>query len=112
MRREFSKAVKAEAFHRARGCCELCASCVKLMVGDIFYDHRVPDGLGGEPTLENCQVLCKSHHDAKTRKTDVPAIAKSKRIQLREMGIKKRSRFPGSKDSPFKAKVGGGMVLR
>ena len=89
MRREFPDKVRWKAFERALGCCELCKSGVKLLVNDIFYDHRIPDGLGGEPTLENCQVLCRSHHDAKTRKHDVPAIAKSKRIQRRRAGIKK-----------------------
>ena len=95
MRREFTNRIKLEAHQRAKGCCELCNSGVKLLVGDIFYDHRIPDGLGGEPTLENCQVLCRSHHDIKTRKADVPAIAKSKRIRMREAGIKKRSTFRG-----------------
>lgn len=89
MRKEFPAKVKAEAHLRAKGCCELCNSGVKLRVGDIFYDHVIADGLGGEPTLENCQVLCRSHHDAKTRQHDVPRIAKGKRIRRREAGIKK-----------------------
>lgn len=89
MRREFPAKVKAQAFDRAKGCCEQCQSGIKLLVHDIFYDHRIPDGLGGEPTFENCQVLCRSHHDIKTRARDVPAIAKSKRVQRRRAGIKK-----------------------
>lgn len=98
MRREFSDRTKAEACLRAKGCCEKCTTGAKLMVHDIFYDHRIPDGLGGEPTLENCQVLCRSHHDTKTRKRDVPAIAKSKRIQKRNAGIRKPHRtIPGRK---------------
>jgi 5-methylcytosine-specific restriction endonuclease McrA len=59
------------------------------MRGNIFYDHIIPDGLGGEPTLDNCQVLCKSCHNLKTAKTDVPRIAKAKRIYDRDIGIKK-----------------------
>ncbi len=71
---------------------------MKLLVNNIFYDHRVPDALGGEPTLENCSVLCRAHHSTKTRKRDIPAIAKSKRIQLRQRGIRKRRRtIPGKK---------------
>lgn len=112
MRREFPAKIKVDAFTRAKGCCELCNSGVKLRHGDIFYDHRIPDGLGGEPTLENCQVLCRSHHDEKTRKADVPAIAKSKRIQRREMGIKKRSTFACAKTSKWKKKLDGTVVLR
>jgi len=89
MRREFPAKIKVAAFARAEGCCELCSTGIKLRVGDIFYDHRIADGLGGEPTLDNCQVLCRSHHDAKTHKHDVPTIAKSKRIRRHAAGIKK-----------------------
>ena len=89
MRREFPDKIKAAAFLRAKGCCEQCNSGVKLRTGDMFYDHRIADGLDGEPTLSNCQVLCRSHHDVKTRKHDVPAIAKAKRRERRNIGIKK-----------------------
>ena len=89
-RREFHPKVMIAAWDRADGRCEMCGpNSLKLIPGDIFYDHRVPDALGGEPTLHNCQVLCRAHHDAKTFKTDVPAIAKTKRIRRREAGIRK-----------------------
>jgi len=87
MRREFSVWVKAQAALRANGRCQGCPC--RTGVGNIFYDHIVPDALGGEPTLENCQVLCKTCHDDKTRKTDVPRIAKTKRQGRKHMGIKK-----------------------
>jgi 5-methylcytosine-specific restriction protein A len=112
MRREFPSKVKALAFQRAKGCCEQCNRGVKLLVGDVFYDHIIADGIGGDNSLDNCQVLCKSHHDGKTRKHDVPRIAKVKRIRLREAGIRKRSRFPGSRDSRFKKRMDGTVVLR
>lgn len=89
MRREFHPKVMIAAWDRANGCCEMCKSGKKLIPGDIFYDHVIADALGGEPTLDNCQVLCRSHHDAKTFKEDVPKIAKTKRIRKRQAGIKK-----------------------
>jgi 5-methylcytosine-specific restriction endonuclease McrA len=94
MRREFSKQVKRDAFMRSGGMCE-CADnnserCgAKLTIGKFHYDHDIPDALGGEPTLENCVVMCTSCHKHKTSKRDIPAIAKTKRIQDREKGIKK-----------------------
>jgi 5-methylcytosine-specific restriction enzyme A len=88
-RREFSKQVKRDAFLRANGCCEGENCGAKLSLGKFHYDHQIPDGLGGEPTLENCQVLCAPCHKIKTTKQDVPAIAKTKRIQDRQRGIKK-----------------------
>ena len=93
MRREFSKQVKRDAFMRANGRCEgnpygdRCP--VKLTIGKYHYDNVIPDGLGGEPTLDNCAVLCVACHKDKTTSKDVPAIAKTKRIQDRERGIKK-----------------------
>jgi len=87
-RREFSKIVKRDAFNRAGGFCEGKGCGAKLWYGRFHYDHDIPDALGGEPTLENCKVLCFACHGAKTRKLDVPAIAKTKRIQDRQKGIK------------------------
>lgn len=92
-RREFSKQVKRAAFERAGGFCEgqpYGERCpVKLTLGKYHYDHVIPDGLGGEPVIENCAVLCVACHKDKTTTKDVPAIAKTKRIQDRQKGIKK-----------------------
>ncbi len=89
MRREFSKHVKRDAFVRAAGKCEGDGCGARLSLGKYHYDHVIADGLGGEPTLENCAVLCMACHNEKTRKRDVPAIAKAKRIEDRQRGIKK-----------------------
>jgi 5-methylcytosine-specific restriction enzyme A len=88
MRREFPKPVKREALRRAAGKCE-SPSCRALFGVKFHFDHDIADGLGGEPTLENCKVLCHACHGEKTAKHDVPLIAKVKRIQDRHNGIKK-----------------------
>lgn len=85
-RQEFSAKTKAEAFKRSGGHCEACTR--KLFPGDYHYDHDDPDGLTGDATLDNCRVLCRSCHSVKTRK-DVAAIAKAKRRERRQAGIKK-----------------------
>lgn len=77
MRREFSKGVRAKAADRSKGLCEGCG--VKLPVGGYHYDHDVPDGLGGEPTLENCRVLCLPCHKVKTIEHDNPRMQKADR---------------------------------
>jgi 5-methylcytosine-specific restriction protein A len=89
MRREFSKQVKRDAFMRANGCCEAKNCGARLSVGKFHYDHEIPDALGGEPTLENCVVLCIACHREKTSRNDIPAIAKTKRIRDRNIGIRK-----------------------
>jgi len=88
MRREFSKPVKRDALKRADGKCEN-ESCGALFGVKFHFDHDIADGLGGEPTLENCKVLCHACHAEKTTKHDVPLIAKTKRIQDRHNGIKR-----------------------
>lgn len=110
MRREFPAKVRIAAFQRAKGHCERCPTL--LMPGKFRYNHRIPDALGGEPTLENCEVLCLGCDTTQTYEKDIPAIAKSKRIQRRGAGIKKRSTFAGSRDSRFKKKISGEVVLR
>ena len=94
MRRDFSARVRVQAFERAGGVCEHDGCPTRLRPGDLFYDHIIPDGLGGEPTLENCQCLCKAHHDPKTRTEDVPRIAKMKRQRRNYIGAKPPSRWP------------------
>lgn len=87
MRREFSKAVKRDALRRADKKCE-GENCGALFGMKFHFDHVIADGLGGEPTLENCKVLCHACHADKTRKHDVPLIAKVKRISDKHNGIR------------------------
>jgi 5-methylcytosine-specific restriction protein A len=91
MRREFSKKVMGQAALRANGQCEKCST--RLMAGKIAYDHIIPDALGGEPTLANCQVLCAACHGTKTSKEDVPRISKAERTRLKHAGAW-RSKHP------------------
>lgn len=92
MRREFTRKVMSAAWERCGGRCEHCTA--KLFPGHIEYDHIIPDALGGEPTLDNCQVLCTACHSAKTGKIDVPTIRKSDRIRDKHHGATKRSSRP------------------
>ncbi len=89
-RREFPTKIKVAAALRAGGNCEKCTA--RLYYGKFHYDHRIPDALGGEPTLENCTVLCTSCHSTKTTKKDVPAIAQAKRREAKHLGAKKPKR--------------------
>jgi len=110
-RREFTARVKVAAYERSGGFCEAC-SC-RLQVGRIHYDHRIPDALGGEPTFENCAVLCTHCHSAKTTGEDVPRISKMKRQRAAHLGAKTTKRpMPGSRASGFKKKMNGEVVKR
>lgn len=91
-RKEFKVAVrKARLAHctDANGVvhCERCGKAVRL--GQYDYDHDKPDGLGGEPTFENCRVLCKvgkgSCHAIKTE-LDKALMQKADNIKNRYQG--------------------------
>lgn len=91
MRQEFPEKVKIAAFERAAGKCERCTS---PLVGSNRpqYDHSTPDAVGGEPTLANCVVLCRSCHARKTSENDIPEIAKTKRIRSKHLNAKGKRR--------------------
>jgi 5-methylcytosine-specific restriction endonuclease McrA len=78
MRREFHPKIKLAAWDRCGGKCE---TCLTRIIGRPEYDHVLPDWLGGDPTLENCRVLCAKCHRLKTSTEDVPRIAQTKRIK-------------------------------
>ena len=111
-RREFPAKVCVAAFERAKGHCEGCGA--KLQVGRFHYDHIIADGLGGEPTLSNCAVLCHSCHGIKTATKDQPLIAKVKRNRAAHIGAKAPSAnpMPGSRNTKFKKRMDGSVVLR
>ena len=106
-RREFPKSVKVAAFERAKGKCEDCSA--PLYPGKFQYDHDLADGLGGEPTLENCKVRCTNCHGPKTTQHDIPAIAKAKRMKAKHIGATKPKRPWGGR---YRKKVSGEVVLR
>lgn len=89
-RREFTKKIRIEAYRRSGGYCEVCG-CV-LMVGKFEFDHIVPDGLGGSPTLENCRVACSACHSVKTHTEDRPRMAKADRQRAKHLGLYPASR--------------------
>lgn len=117
MRLEFSKQTMREALTRSNGLCEGLlpdgSRCnVNLWQKPRHFDHIIPAAIGGDNSLTNCAVLCVPCHLEKTTKRDIPIIAKSKRVSDRHNGIRKKSRFPGSRDSKFKKKISGEVVLR
>jgi 5-methylcytosine-specific restriction protein A len=88
-RTEFKQSVRQDAWDRCKGFCEKCTA--KLFPGKFAYDHIIPDGLGGEATLENCQVLCTSCHNTKTVEEDRPPIQKADNIRKKHLGIKAKA---------------------
>lgn len=112
-RDEFPESVKRAAWARCGGRCE--CGCLLTIRGTPIYDHYpVPATLGGPGTLDNCRVLDPKCNAYITPKIDIPAIAKSKRIEATRLGLRpKRGRpMPGSKRSGLKKKMNGEVVRR
>lgn len=115
-RLEFTKRTMRDAYERSEGLCEGIKSdgerCCFPVDRRKHFDHIIPAALGGDNSLTNCAVLCVPCHDAKTRKIDVPMIAKAKRVADKHRGIRKRSSFACSRSSRWKKKIDGSVVLR
>ena len=67
----FPAKVEDAADARAAGRCENCGGLLK---GKYEYDHIKPRGLGGDNSLQNCQVRCIRCHVQKTQDDDMPAM--------------------------------------
>jgi 5-methylcytosine-specific restriction protein A len=111
-RREFSVAVRKAAWERCQGKCESCGT--PFMGRRPDYDHVKPDGLDGEPTLGNCQVLCRICHEYKTHQQDRPVMAKADRQGKAEAGIKaiRGPPMPGTKRSGLRKRMNGNVERR
>lgn len=110
-RREFPRSVKVAAFQRADGHCEGCSAF--LYAGKYHYDHIIADSIGGEPTLDNCAVLCTACHGAKTAKIDTPRAAKTKRQQAAFIGASRpKGNWGAGSRTKWKQLIGGRTVAR
>ncbi len=69
--RQFSPAMKREAYERQQGVCPHCAAEGVMTVYDIDdmeADHITPWHDGGKTNADNCQCLCKAHNRTKSGK--------------------------------------------
>jgi hypothetical protein len=115
-RREFPRSVKVAAIRRATKdgvtYCEGCSAIAKTW----RIDHRRADGLLGEPTLENAQLLgpcCYVRKDAQ----DARLIGLAKRQEAYHLGIekpgkKKMRSKPRKERQPYRPAAGRSQIAR
>lgn len=109
-RREFSQKVRKAAFVR---CCRdgipYCEGCNNQLRGTPIYEHVQADGLGGEPTIENCKVHCKVCADRKTFTEDNPRMSKADRVLKKYYGLMpaKKRPLPGTRASGVRKRMDG-----
>jgi 5-methylcytosine-specific restriction protein A len=109
-RRSLSKLARVRIFDRAGGLCHLCG--LRIHVGEPWdVEHVNPLWLSSDDSEENMRPAHKACHRAKTS-AEAPLKAKSDRVRAKHLGIKPKSRFPCSKESPFRKKLNGEVVRR
>ena len=88
MRREFSRAVRVAVIKRAtRQGVIYCEKC-NAMAKRFQIDHIRPDGLLGEPTIENAMLICEPCWLVKNS-ADTTAIASAKRKEAAHLGARR-----------------------
>lgn len=101
--------VRVRVFLKFDGVCQECG--VKIVGKKWICDHRRALINGGK----NCEGNLGPIHewcDKKKTAKDVAEKAVTYRVRKRHLGIRKPSRFPGSRDSKYKKRMDGSVVLR
>jgi len=102
--------VRLRVFARDNGVCHISGR--RIRPSDAWdCDHIVALANGGEHRERNLAPALRDKHREKTAQ-DVAEKAKNDRVRKRHLGIKKPSRFACSRDSRFKKRIDGTVVLR
>lgn len=102
--------VRLRVFERYGGRCHISGR--QITAGDSWdVEHILALSLGGEHRESNLAPALREVHKVKTAQ-DRRVKAKTDRIRKKHIGIRKPSRFPGSRDSKWKKKIGGEVVPR
>ncbi len=103
--------VRIRVFQRYDGRCQ--CGCNRLIRPGEAWDCEDTIALinGGERRESNLKPWLTEHHKGKTR-ADVAEKSRVYRKRAKHIGIKKPSKFACSRDSKFKKRIDGTVVLR
>lgn len=102
--------VRMRVFERYGGVCYLSGR--KISAADKWeLEHIIAICNGGLHREDNMAPALVGPHKRKTVE-DVKQMAKNNRVRKRHLGIKKPSKFACSRDSKFKKRIDGTVVLR
>lgn len=103
--------VRVRVFDRYDGRCQ-CGCNRKIMAGEAWEcEDTIALINGGERRESNLKPWLKGHQKEKTAR-DVAEKSRVYRKRAAHLGIRKPSRFAGSRDSKFKKRMDGTVVLR
>lgn len=109
-RKSLSPMARLKVFETTGGVCHICSQ--RIQVGEKWeVEHVIPLALGGEDGGTNLKPAHVDCHKGKS-KSDAARKAKADRMRVNHLGARKPSTFPGSRDSKFKKRMDGSVVLR
>jgi len=84
-RRNISTTERVKIFKASNGVCHMCNQPIKS--GELWeVSHEIPLELGGEDKGDNLKPAHKTCHRVQTSTVDIPAIAKAKRREAKNIG--------------------------
>lgn len=89
MRKNLSASVRVAIYKRHNGLCDICGGSIDGKAWDV--SHRIPLEMGGADDESNWFPAHRTCHREIT-KADLANIAKAKRREARDIGVKKQSR--------------------
>lgn len=111
-RKSLTKNQRAELFLEHKGICHLCGIAINAGRGEAWeVEHVEAREISGRDDWANLRPAHIKCHKVKTA-ADKKVIAKVNRVRNKHLGIRKPSRFPGARTSPWKMKIGGGVERR
>jgi 5-methylcytosine-specific restriction protein A len=110
-RQSLSPMKRLAVFEAASGRCHLCGR--RIQAGELWeVEHIRAIGLLGEDAESNMAPAHKACHAPKTA-DDVARISKAKRVKSKHVDRRQsRTPMPGSRQSKWKKKMNGEVVLR
>jgi len=111
-RKRLSRLARVSIYDSTHGICCLCSLPIHAERGTKWIvEHIKPLWLGGDDDESN---MGPAHERCAIEKTvsEAPVKAESDRVRANHLGIRKPSKFPGSRDSRWKKKIDGSVVPR
>jgi len=112
-RRRMNTTRRARIFQDANGVCHICGEQIDGTRERWDADHVIPLEISGDDSDDNLRPAHERCHRAKTAQTDVPTIAKCKRVAAKHSGAyETKSKLPGGRKSKLKKKITGEVIPR
>lgn len=102
----------SEKFVEGHG--RICCLCGGRIGATEAWDrhHVIELAAGGTDTPDNWRPAHRKCHRDYTAKVSAPRTAKTRRQKQKNLGYRKTATMPGSRNSRFKKKLNGEVVLR